>query len=220
MTDSAVIFDLDGTLLDTLADIAESANRALSAEGFAGHPIDDYRGFVGNGVSMLMQRALPEDHRHPETIARCAEQFRTVYRENWNVRTKPYAGIRDVVRQLVERRWKLGVLSNKPHEFTVKCVDEFFDGEFQSVLGQRDGVLPKPDPSGVFEIVQQLAVPLDRCLFVGDSSVDMETARNAGTTAVGVTWGFRSRQELLDHGAQIVCDTPAQLLPLLISRLA
>lgn len=212
----AIIFDLDGTLLDTLADIATAANVALSMEGFPEHPLDAYRRFVGNGVAILMQRALPESAREEAQIERCAARFRDVYRDRWNQQTQAYGGIPELLATLRQRQLHLGVLSNKPHEFTQQCVSAYFPADwFACVLGQREGIPHKPDPSGVHEILRELQVPAERCLLVGDSAVDMQTAVRAGLKAIGVSWGFRSREELHEHGAAHVIDHPQELLTIL-----
>jgi phosphoglycolate phosphatase len=215
----AVIFDLDGTLLDTLEDIAAAANSALREEGFPEHPLDAYRRFVGNGVAILMQRALPESNLQPEQIERCAERFRDVYRDHWNLRTQLYPGINELLSELRARHLQLGVLSNKPHEFTLQCVTTYFPTDwFTCVFGQREGIPHKPDPAGVHEILDHMQVAPEHCLFVGDSAVDMQTARGAGLTAIGVSWGFRSRDELLEHGAARIIDHPHELLALVGAR--
>ena len=210
---SAVIFDLDGTLLDTLADIADAANRVLVSRQLPPHDVPAYRHFVGDGVEALMQRAMPAEHRDAEIIASSSAQFRRVYGETWNLSTRPYPGISELLDLLVQRQVEMAVLSNKPHANTIACVDEFFDAStFAVVFGQRNGIPCKPDPASALEISSALAVSPARCLFVGDSNVDMQTAVNAGMTGIGVTWGFRSRAELLDSGAQLAIDHPLDLL--------
>jgi len=213
---SAIIFDLDGTLLDTLEDIAHAANSVLARLGFAAHPIDAYRQFVGEGVRILFERALPEEDRTAEAIEACAAAFSAAYRRHWNVHTHPYAGITDLLAELRTRRLPLAVLSNKPDVFTRDCVVEYFPpGAFQVVFGQREGVPKKPDPAAAHEIAQRLDVRADRVLFVGDTAVDMQTAQAAGMTAVGVLWGFRPLEELQQGGAHAVISQPGELLGML-----
>jgi phosphoglycolate phosphatase len=209
----AVIFDLDGTLLDTLTDISQAANRVLSQNGFPTHPIDAYRGFIGDGVNMLFRRALPDDDRDTPTVSRCAEVFPNVYRAMWNVHTKPFDGITQLLDELTGRSIQLAVLSNKPHEFTRLCVQEYLsDWEFAAVYGQREGIPRKPAPVGAISIADELGQLVSHCVFLGDSAVDMQTAHNAGMLAVGAVWGFRTRAELEAAGANHVIEHPGQLV--------
>ena len=193
----AVIFDLDGTLLDTLADIGESANAALEQLGYPTHPLDQYRTFVGDGVSVLMQRILPESERDPAMVARGVEAFKEVYGRNWNRRSRPYDGVIEMLDDLVARKIPVAVLSNKPQDFTEQCVREFLPRHsFTAVLGQREGIPTKPDPVGALEIAGNLKLSPAEIVYLGDTSVDMQTASRAGMYAVGAAWGFRSVEEL------------------------
>ena len=150
---SAVVFDLDGTLLDTLADIADAANRVLVKHGLAAHELDSYRQFVGEGVRVLFERSLPREACTSERVTACADDFRQAYAECWNIRTHPYDGVEELLSALVDRNVRLAVLSNKPDNFTKACVREYFPKfSFEAVLGQRDGVPRKPDPAGALEI--------------------------------------------------------------------
>jgi len=213
MSYSAVIFDLDGTLLDTLADIAEAANRVLASRRLPTHEVLAYRQFVGNGVEKLMERAMPPVLADGDSISKASADFRCIYGDTWNLTTKPYPGINELLAVLAQRGVPLAVLSNKPHANTLTCVGEFFDvGMFSIVLGQRDGFPCKPDPTAAREIADELDVPTSQCLFVGDSNVDMQTAARAEMTGIGVTWGFRSRAELLNSGATRAIDHPNELL--------
>lgn len=212
----AILFDLDGTLLDTLDDIAASANEVLAAEGAAVHPHEAYRAFIGDGVAVLFARALPPGYGGDELIERCVQRYRETYGRIWNQRTRPYAGIPALLRSLRERGLPTAVLSNKPHEFTCRCVEHFFpEHPFAVVLGARPGVPHKPDPTAALDICCRLGVTPEQVVYLGDSSVDMGTARAAGMYAVGATWGFRSRDELLAYGAAALVDEPLELLPLL-----
>ncbi|MBM4002029.1 MAG: HAD-IA family hydrolase [Planctomycetes bacterium] len=209
----AVLFDLDGTLVDSLADIANSANAVLVAMGFAPHSVESYRAFVGEGVAVLFQRALPETAREEATLTACLTRMREEYGRRWNETTRPYHGIMEVVASFRSRGIRLAVLSNKPHRFSCQCVDTFFPpGTFDLVLGQRDDVPRKPDAAGAMEIRAAFGLDASDCLFVGDSAVDILTARNARMSSVGVTWGFRSREELQQSGADYIIDCPEELL--------
>ena len=157
---TAVIFDLDGTLLDTLADIGQAANTVLRQNGFPTHPIEAYRGFIGDGVIMLFRRALPDHDRDTATVSRCAEGFPVAYRAMWNVHTKPFDGITQLLDELTRRSIKLAVLSNKPHEFTRLCVQEYLSAwEIAAVYGQRQGIPRKPEPAGAISIADELGLP-------------------------------------------------------------
>ncbi|HUG93600.1 MAG TPA: HAD family hydrolase [Planctomycetaceae bacterium] len=209
----AVVFDLDGTLLDTLADIGNSANRVLEEFGFPAHPLDRYRHFVGEGVARLFERALPVESVRPERIAQCVDAFRRVYREHWNDTTRPYPGVPELLAELTDRGLRLAVLSNKPDEFTRLCIDRHFPGrEFAAVVGQQAGLPCKPDPAGALLIARRMAIPAEQFAYLGDSAVDMQTARAAGMHAVGAAWGFRSVDELHAGGAERIIERPEELI--------
>jgi phosphoglycolate phosphatase len=215
---SAVIFDLDGTLLDTLADLADSMNSVLEALGYPTHPVDAYRNFVGDGVTNLVKRALPPEwheraHGEHGFLEKCVDSMREAYELRWAIKTAPYAGIPELLRELGLRGIRMAVLSNKPHDFTAKIVAHFLGSvRFGAVLGAREGVPRKPDPAGVRDALRMLGVPDEETLYVGDSSTDMDTARNAGLISVGVLWGFRTEEELLEHGAHHLVAKPRELL--------
>lgn len=212
----AVIFDLDGTLLDTLEDLGDAVNRVLSARRLPVHPIDAYRFFVGDGVAKLIERALPEDKRDAETVRSCLEAFRADYDRHWNVKTRPYNGVGALLDELTARPLKRAILSNKPHEFTELCVREFLPKwSFDAVIGQREGVPMKPDPAGALEITHTLGIPPAAFLYLGDTAVDIKTAIAAGMTPVGALWGFRPEEELRESGAKILIEQPLEVLGLL-----
>ncbi|MDP7317713.1 MAG: HAD family hydrolase [SAR324 cluster bacterium] len=214
----AICFDLDGTLLDSLVDLADSMNAALREFGHPEYPTRAYRYFVGNGARALVTRTLPEVHRDPETIEVVFQCYQAIYRANWNNKTRPYPGIPELLDALQARDLPLTVLSNKPHASTIVCVEEILkDWEFDVVLGQRDSVPHKPDPAGVFEIAEKLQLVPSDFLYLGDSVIDMQTATVAGCVIVGVLWGFREGDELRQHGAQYLIETPLDLLKLLPS---
>jgi len=213
MTYQAVLFDLDGTLLDTLEDIANAANRVLELKGFPTRPLDVHRAAVGEGARKLMARVLPESKRDESTIQECFESFRRDYGEHWNIKTKPYPGIPELLDALESRGLKMAVLSNKPADFTRKCVEGILSKwKFEVVLGAEDGFPNKPDPAGAMEIIRRLGVPAEKFVYLGDTGVDMKTANAAGMFAVGVLWGFRGRDELMRDGAQMLLGTPLELL--------
>jgi phosphoglycolate phosphatase len=226
----AVLYDLDGTLLDTLADVASAANAALRDGGFPEHPLADYRHLLGGGVQRLFAAALPPDARSPEQIARSIAAFRTHYDRSWNTTTRPYVGVPELVGELQRRGLVQAVLSNKPHDFTRACIAAHFGGSdtaaasggpgapigpFALVLGQRNGVPAKPDPAGAIEIAHSLGIAPGDVLYLGDTAIDMQTARGAGMRPIGVLWGFRDRAELETSGAQAVLAAPPELLQLL-----
>jgi len=212
----ATIFDLDGTLLDTLDDIANAANRVLAARGFAAHPNSNYRAFIGEGVVRLISRVLPDAHQDEVTVRACIEAYVQEYARNWNVKTKPYAGVPEMLDGLVEGGLKLAVLSNKPDHFTQQCVRELLaKWSFDVVLGASEAFPRKPDPASALETARRLGVLPAECLYVGDSGIDMQTARAAGMYAVGALWGFRGKEELLREGAHILIEEPGEILDLL-----
>jgi phosphoglycolate phosphatase len=216
MTIQAVIFDLDGTLLDTLADIADAVNRVLAAKGYPKHPGQDYRWFVGDGSAMLIKRALPPDCRNPENIQACLGHFINDYSQHWDRKTAPYTGIMELLERLQTRRLKLAVVTNKPHRFAEKMIAHYFHkASFDPIFGQREGIPKKPDPTQALAAVRQMQVTANDCLFLGDSAVDIETARRAGIPSIGAGWGFRPKSELIDAGADHIIDHPMEVLSLL-----
>ena len=210
-----VVFDLDGTLLDTLDDLADSANEALAAAGYPVHPTDSYRTFVGDGIHTLIERILPQEQRTGANVEKVLGLYQAAYGRNWKAKSRPYAGILDLIDTLRELGIPQAVLSNKPQSFTTLCLDHHLPGHpFHPALGQRAEVPRKPDPAGALEIAESLGVLPHQCYFVGDTSTDMLTATAAGMIAVGVTWGFRSAEELRETGASLLVDTPAELAAL------
>ncbi len=217
--DAAVIFDLDGTLLDTLADIAASANEVLQSLGYPPHQLESYRRMVGSGVGRLFARALPPDAVNEAQLTECGERFREAYGRHWNVRTTIYPGIPELLDALQQRGLRMAVLSNKPDAFTQRCTDHYLARwPFEIVLGQRAGIPRKPHPAGALEILDHLAAPPQRCFYLGDADVDMQTATAAGLFPVGVLWGFRSAEELTRNGARALISHPMELLDLLTTR--
>lgn len=208
-----VIFDLDGTLLDTIEDLAVSINYVLEKSGYPTHSVEEYKYFVGNGVIKLIERALPEEFCTTELIARFQADYISHYAEHGRDNTAPYHGIPELLDELKGRGVTLAVASNKHHPATVELIEHYFGTEtFAVIYGKRDLVEPKPDPTIVLDIMRQCGVTPAEVLYVGDSSTDMQTARNASVRAVGVTWGFRTQRELEEHGATYIIDSPMELL--------
>ena len=213
----SVCFDFVGTLLDSLADLADCTNKILLKRGFPEHPVDAFRYFVGDGAKMLMTRVLPEEVRNESLIEDCRQDFETSYRECWNEQTIPYKDIPELLDALIGRQLKLTVLSNKPNEFTLLMVENLLaQWNFEVVLGQREGIPRKPDPAGMLEICQQLEIPAEAFLYLGDTATDMKTAVSAGCFPVGVLWGFRTEEELRDNGARAIVKEPLDVLDFLI----
>ncbi|MBO4740806.1 MAG: HAD family hydrolase [Bacteroidales bacterium] len=208
-----VIFDLDGTLVNTIADLAYSVNIALHAKGFPMHDYDKFPYFVGNGIYKLIERALPEDSRDSETIQSVKAVFLEHYMYHNTDKSTVYIGIQELLQALNEKGVCIAVASNKVHVATVSMVRHFFPSvPFACVFGQRDGVPTKPDPTIVYDILENVGVLTSETLYVGDSGVDMQTAHNAGITAVGVTWGLRPASELKRYNADIIINSPPELL--------
>ena len=210
---STYIFDLDGTLLDTLTDLAASCNYALRTHGMPEHSIDDVRRFVGNGVRKLMERAIPDGDANPDFEATFAT-FREHYMVHSLDTTKPYPGIMDALAELKARGCRLAVVSNKMMAVTVELCKYFFPETIEVAIGENEaeGIRKKPAPDTVFAALKQLGVSGDNAVYVGDSDVDLATANNSGLPCISVLWGFRDREFLLDHGATTFITSPKELL--------
>ena len=210
---STYIFDLDGTLLDTLADLAASCNYALRTHGMPEHSIDDVRRFVGNGVRKLMERAIPDGEANPDFEATFAT-FREYYMHHSLDTTKPYPGIMDTLVELKARGCRLAVVSNKMMAATVELCKHFFPDTIEVAIGEKEaeGIKKKPAPDTVLAALKQLGVSGEDVVYVGDSDVDLATARNSGLPCISVLWGFRDRDFLLDHGATTFITSPKELL--------
>lgn len=217
----ACIFDLDGTLIDSLADLADAANTCLNSAGYPSHSYEAYRNFVGNGMETLIQRALPFEaalRLGPVGIHDLAGQMRYIYSRAWNVKTRCYEGIAALIDQLHHSGMPLAVLSNKPHALTCDIIDYYFPNKpFSLVYGARADVPNKPDPSTALEVAQELGIEPSHISFVGDSNVDIRTGLNAGMATIGVCWGFRGREELLQEGAGTLVEHPADIASLLLA---
>ena len=217
----AVIFDLDGTLLDTLADLADSMNAALRQLGYPEHAPDKYRYFVGDGMRNLARRVLPAGGQDENLVETVVKAMTTEYEQGWDVKTKPYSGMEETLDQLAAAGLKLAVLSNKPDPFTKKMVAALLPRwQFQPVLGARPDTPLKPDPAVALEIARTLNLNPDKFLYVGDTATDMRTANAAGMFAVGAAWGFRTVEELEQSGARRIVHRPAEILELLEGAIA
>ena len=210
------IFDLDGTLLNTIKDLGEAVNFALDRNGFHTHSVASYPYFVGNGVRRLIERSLPEDARKKASVVEAMlKDFKQYYNEHNTDRTVPYEGIRETLEQLSSNGVQLAVASNKYQEATVKIINHYFpDIPWVAVQGQQDGIPVKPDPSIVFMILAQAHISKQETIYIGDSGIDMETARRACIDSVGVTWGFRPVKELKEYHANVIINKPQDIVPI------
>lgn len=210
----AVIFDLDGTLLDTIEDLTDSMNAALAGLGYPPLTIEKSKVLVGDGIDTFVTRALPiKDRENAETVRRLREAMRAEYRVRNAVKTRPYPGVPEMLDALAARKIPLAVLSNKPHPSTLDVIARFFpDRPFRAVLGAREDVPIKPDPTSALEIARMLDVSPAEILYLGDTNPDMQTAGAAGMFAVGALWGFRTREELLANGARALAASPLEVV--------
>jgi len=208
-----VIFDLDGTLLNTLGDLAESCDHVLKKNGLPQHTFEEYCHFIGTGVTRLVERAIPENLRTRETVIRLREEFVDYYSHHIAVHTTPYPGIPELLNALTDRKIKIAVASNKFQQGTEKLIRLFFPHiPFIAVCGQREDIPLKPDPRMILDIMEIAGVRKDEVLYIGDSGIDMIAATEAKIRPVGVTWGFRSRDELIDNQAFYIVNTPEEIL--------
>lgn len=215
MSKQLAIFDLDGTLLDTVADLANATNQALAKCGYPTHPTEAYYRFVGNGINKLFARALPEEARTEENVQRIRTLFIPYYNEHNADDSHPYPGIVELLTQLQSQGIQLAVASNKYQQATAKLVGHFFPNiRFAAVYGQRESVPIKPDPTIVNDILSETGISRAHTLYIGDSGVDMQTARNASVESVGVTWGFRDEEELYNNGATHIIHHAKDILKL------
>ena len=208
-----VIFDLDGTLLDTITDLANAANHALIQLGFPTHKTEAIRTFVGNGINKLLERALPAEEQSGSNVMQMRAYFVPYYDAHNADLSRPYPGIEALLRDLQEKGVEIAVASNKYQEATVKLVKHYFPNiEFAEVLGQRENIPVKPDPAIVFDILKKVGIKKEDVIYVGDSGVDMQTARNAGVDSIGVSWGFRPRTELETFHPMAIIDKAEELM--------
>lgn len=216
MKTEAIIFDLDGTLLDSLAGIAEAMNRLLRRLGAPVHGEEAYRYFVGDGVEEMVLRTLPEADREAAPLDALVAEYREYYQAAWPNLSPPYRGIPELLTALARRGIKMAVLSNKSDDFTRKMVSELLTGSYFTVIrGVTPGGVRKPDPAPALELAQLMGTAPEHVMFVGDTRIDMETACAAGMNPVGVLWGFRTRDELIRSGARFLIQHPLELLELI-----
>jgi phosphoglycolate phosphatase len=211
----AIIFDLDGTLIDSIGDLADSMNTVLRSLGYPTHETESYKHMVGDGVRNLVERALTDAMADDAAIELCLERFKEEYTTRWAAKTHPYEGILDLLDELEVRKIKMAILSNKIDHFTKLTVSRYFPrNTFGYVMGSLPSLPKKPDPTGAFLIAQKFRIPPRQFLFLGDTNTDMMTAVAAGMFPVGALWGFRSEAELRESGAMEVLAHPSELLPL------
>ena len=216
MVQKLAIFDLDGTLLDTIGDLAEACNYMLSLRGLGSHTREEYAKMVGNGILNLVKRALPEDKRTDEYVAAAREDFLDYYTANIDRYTRPYEGIREVLHTLEADGWNLAVASNKFDEGTQKLVHTIFpEVAFKAIYGNKEGFPLKPDAALLQLIMDECDTVAETTVMIGDSGVDIQTAKNAGVRSIGCSWGFRPRTELEEYHADYIVDTPADILQIL-----
>ena len=211
----AVVFDLDGTLINSLFDLAASTNYALNKFGFPTHETEVFKYFVGDGMPKLIERALPLENRTEDTINAVLEEFLFHYKQHYCDKTVLYDGILELLYSLQKKGYKLCVVSNKSNEMTVEIIKNLFEVKFNAFTGKRDDYKAKPNPDLTLEIIKSIGVEPQECIFVGDSGMDMQTAVNAGCLPVGVLWGFRESEELLKCGAKYLVKKPNEILDIL-----
>lgn len=213
------IFDLDGTLINSLADLADATNAGLARMGLPTHPAEKYRFFVGNGARKLCERVLPEELRTEEKISELQALFSEEYAKNCLNKTRPYEGIKELITDLGKAGVACAVASNKPDAFSKELISELFgEGQFALVTGKREGVPVKPAPQIVFNILSELGAQPDSAVFIGDSSVDVETAHNAGLECIGCTWGFRGEPELRSAGADHIARSAEDVFEIVMKQ--
>lgn len=211
-----IVFDLDGTLINSLEDLADSANHVLGQHGFPIHPVDAYRYFVGDGVRKLIERILPAEDRNEVQIEQCRQEFVEYYKIHMEDKTSVYEGITDLLKTLKARGLKIAVATNKVHVAVEPLMAKYFPGiHFDSLIGQREGIPVKPAPQIMFDILAQCGCEPSEALHVGDTATDMQLASNAGVESVGVLWGYRPLEELQEAGAKHIIQHPADLLEII-----
>lgn len=212
-----IIFDLDGTLVNSLEDIADSMNHILKSYAFPTHELEAYYRFIGNGIRNLVQETLPKEvSKEEELILNCFDLMMEKYRNNCTNKTRPYNGIRELLNELVKRGIKIAIFSNKVDELTKKVVRSLFPNwNFEVIVGVSSEVPRKPNPLGILYISKKMGIQPDEIIYLGDTGSDMQAANNAGSYAVGALWGYRTKEELFSNGAKCLINHPLELVPLL-----
>ena len=213
----AVLFDLDGTLANSLIDLAASTNYALAQFGFPARQVEAYKYFAGDGMAKMIERALPPDCGLEETVQRIMPVFLSYYAEHYADNTAVYDGMPDLIAALKERSILVGVVTNKAEDMAKKVVTKLYGESFDLIIGKRVGIPAKPDPTAAYIAMRELGVKPDECIFVGDSKMDVKTGVNSGAYPVGVLWGFRKKDELLEGGAKSIINKPQELLEIIES---
>ncbi|MCQ2441466.1 MAG: HAD-IIIA family hydrolase [Clostridia bacterium] len=211
----AVLFDLDGTLADSLLDLATSADYALGNLGYKGHTLKEYQYFVGNGIPKLIERSLPENARDTQTVQKCLQIFMPYYKEHCDDKTYAYDGMPELVASLKKLGYKTAVITNKAQEMAEKVVLRLIGDSFDIVCGKREGYPAKPDPKLTLEVMSELGVKPEECVFVGDSQTDMATAINSGALPIGVLWGYRTKSEIEKSGAKFIVSNAEEIIQIL-----
>jgi len=216
MNIKAVIFDLDGTLLNSVEDIADALNFTLKRYGLSQHKVNDVQDWIGEGAIELIRKAIPEDKIASLDVPRFLWEYREQYRLNCAVKSRVYEGIPSLLDSLKGNQISLNILSNKPHELTILVSEKFFSKwHFENILGMRENIPRKPDPAGVLEIVRNLKIHTPELLYIGDSGTDIETAKNANIMVAAVTWGFRPRTELESFSPNFIVNHPSEILEII-----
>ncbi len=211
----AILFDLDGTLINSLDDLADGVNHTLAEYGFPTHETKKYKYFIGNGMRNLIERALPEEFKNTETHNKVLADFMAYYKTHSLVKTAPYNDVHALLDTLINKGVKSVLITNKAHAAAENISNHFFGDKITAVYGQREGIPTKPNPEIIFLCLKELNLTPEECLFVGDSGMDMLAGVNSGITPVGVTWGFRTEEELRENGAEHIINSPLELLELI-----
>lgn len=213
-----VIFDLDGTLLNTIDDLGDAGNWVCGRHGWPTHTMEEYKTFVGNGIPKLVERFTPPEHRNAGTLAAVLQEFAARYDAHKEDKTAPYPGVPQAVAAIKAAGVRVSVLSNKAHPMAKVVVERYYPGMFDDIQGAEEGLPVKPDPTLLHRMMERQGADRAHTLFVGDSNVDIRTAKNGGLISCGVLWGFRSRQELEQEGADFLAASPEELTALVLGE--
>ena len=211
----AVLFDLDGTLVNSLADLAEGVNRALATENYPTHEVEAFKYFVGDGMPIMIERALPADKKDPDTIARMLKLLKAYYSEHFADFTCAYDGVPELVKELKKRGFIVAVVTNKAQDMAEIVVKKFYGDTFDLIFGMREGIPGKPDPTMALLAMEELGVKPEECVFIGDSGMDVATGVNSGALHVGELWGYRGEEELRKNGAKYIITRPEEFLDII-----